>query len=75
MNVTQHSAAASLKAALRRVKAAGLALKVYDGSVWVVPTEVEMWPDGARGNPFDVLAEHGQEVGPTGLSADGGAGA
>lgn len=74
MNVAQHSAAVSLQRALRVVKRAHLALRVFDGHVYVVPEDTNLWPDGPDGDVIAILETHGAEVSPAGLDADGGAG-
>ena len=69
MSPEQHAAARALNLALRRVQQARLALRVFDGHVYVVPNDVDLWP-----RPRDVIEEHGEEVTAPGLDADGGAG-
>lgn len=74
MDEKQKAAAKSVKTALKKVAKAELRFLVYDGSVWVVPLDVELWPNGPDGNVMEILYEFGQEVGSTNLYADGGAG-
>ena len=74
MTGEQHKAALSLKVALGKVARAGLALRVFDGGVWVVPNEVDLWPHGSEGNVIAILDDLGADVSVPGLDADGGAG-
>lgn len=75
MNEEQVKVAKSLKAALNKIRKTNLSLRVYDGAVYVVPKNVELWPGGMEdGNVFEILEEYGLYVGHPELSADGGAG-
>lgn len=74
MTSDQVAAAKSLKRALGKVVKSGMILRVFDGDVWVCPEGVNLWPQGSEGNVMAVLYEHGQNVKPDGLDADGGAG-
>jgi hypothetical protein len=64
----QVAAAANVRRALRKAATAGLSLRVYDGTVYVVPVDL------LAENNFSVCLEYGEDVGG-GISADGGAGA
>ncbi|TPK14119.1 hypothetical protein [Mesorhizobium sp. B2-5-11] len=73
MNSAQKKAATTLKRALSKVRDAGLRMCVYDGSVFVCPSDIDVQGSG-ESNAFNVLNDHGEDVTPTGLRADGGAG-
>lgn len=72
--MTHEKAAESLRRALVRVAKAQLKLRVFDGSVYVVPDYVELWPNGSEGDVIAILEAQGWNVTPAGLDADGGAG-
>lgn len=69
MTPMQEKAAASVARALKKAKQAGLSLRVYSSSVYVVPCD--RLPDYA--DALDACLAHGEEVG-NGIPADGGAG-
>ena len=71
MNDAQDRAAQSLEQALIKVAAAELKLYVYEGSVFVVPNEVD-----PQSHPNAIVAceELGASIYAPGLYADGGAG-
>ena len=73
MTGAQKKAAASLRLALTKVRDAKLRLLVYDSSVFVCPKDINVQSSGAYG-AFNVLNDHGENVTPTGLYAEGGAG-
>lgn len=73
MNPLQEKAARALRRALEKIRDANLRLLVYDGSVFVCPTAIDVQGNG-KSDPWEVLAEHGSDVSPVGLFADGGAG-
>lgn len=72
MNAEQIKAAKSVKSALSKAMKAKLSLRVYDGDVYLVPLDVELW--GADKSVMEILEEEGFDVRPSGLHADGGAG-
>lgn len=70
----QEAAARAVKRALTKARDAGLGLRVYDGSVWLIADEIDLWPNGDKSDPIAILYECGFDVKPSHFTADGGAG-
>jgi hypothetical protein len=74
MTAAQEKAARSLKAALKKVRDAGLKLRVFEGAVYVFPLGFDEGAYGRVSEHADHWEKGGIECKPEGLDVDGGTG-